>query len=392
MQRRTKLITIYLIFVFSTLAFADGGKEGHGGDIVDLLDHVWFFGDPVEYCISVSPDFPQPPEPLEAKVKIALTKWVAFLDTHGISQKTFHRDKNETRISTEFVLVDDCTNPHEQIEFVFGGTHPLLEKHKGRFNHSIGGSINWSSDPSRSPRQGGVVYIPAKSSQWPLLPNPFYLDQILLHEVGHIFGFPHDSVAIMSKNFAINQISGVGFLQPPEIEVNGWQFAPIPNVPIIFGDRNFKNYHVDRCLNLIIHLPAEIRNLVSDQTSNCASIHLTYLYSNDLRHYWNLQVVSHQRVLATMKGILNGPMTHPSAPHVVEINKFKLTLPFFLTAPTKEFPKIEYGGVSFSNELTGYFEIGSERVGAILDNRRNHKLKIFFPNSGIWWEVGGDWL
>ena len=191
------LFTFALAFLISNVALA--GTFTNGSDFTSDNENVWFLGlEPIEYCIERSPQFRIPHDRAREIVREAFADWRAFFIKYGLDQLKFEgiAKGRSLGIAIDAKEVAACTKPATQVRFLFGVDS--LESLDARRSHpsALALSIRGAYDHTTF-RNGGQLWF-RNWLDW----NETKLKHIVLHEIGHVFGMPHDSVYVMEKQAA----------------------------------------------------------------------------------------------------------------------------------------------------------------------------------------------
>lgn len=226
-----------------------GSWSGNGGGSVATKNNIWFLGEEtVDYCILRSEEYPLSMVDLQLMVRNGFAKWMQFFSEHGLKWKFFHDEKlgfldgKSRRMATEFNETV-CENPEEAVAnkklvFLFGLANPVVNLYRQMNDESqLGIAIRPTYD-HRTYRNGGYVWL-AESDSF----EPPIIEHVLLHELGHIFGMPHDSVFVMSRNISLYIQHRHTFQDNlfGHIETKNWPFFLRPGESVeLTSQKNFK--------------------------------------------------------------------------------------------------------------------------------------------------------
>lgn len=196
---------------------AQAGSGSHGGDTLASDDNPWALArrsGQVEYCIERDADYDFSNAELQDLIEESVSDWAVFFRKPWLNNGTFNRGAQGklTLMSFNFSYIENCNNPKDQITFIFGArrfekseaTALLLSSGYPSQNNMPGAAIPYSNE-----KIGGVVWVAKDDytigSFKPVANNSrkqrlLGVKHILLHELGHVFGMPHDSVFVMDSS------------------------------------------------------------------------------------------------------------------------------------------------------------------------------------------------
>lgn len=209
-------ITLADIRSFGQTPVPGGGWSGNGGDLNKGSDNPWFLGsEPVSYCILSTEDFPVNRTVLSDLVRDSFNLWKTFFQKYQMTQLSWppmvqpdeHKsitfpDRKQRKLSLNFTESHcdtpdtSVTLPENHLYFLFGVNTPLTDTWRQMNEESSLGMALRQSYNHHSYRNSGIVWVSPFSSD---IKRMFHL---ILHETGHIFGMPHDSVFVMSQDIA----------------------------------------------------------------------------------------------------------------------------------------------------------------------------------------------
>lgn len=176
-----------------------GGVSSNGGASLLDADNPWFLGDgSVTYCIN-SQNFSVNNVILESLVKNSIDDWVSTIkDLKGNEPKYNFPDGVKRGMSIQYTYQDSCSDT-TQLRFEFGSDRKASW---GPGYNKIGEALRTPIDLNNgnttgvvwiSPDMGQQRILQECDSYWSLLDkNP--LSNILMHELGHVFGFRHSTM------------------------------------------------------------------------------------------------------------------------------------------------------------------------------------------------------
>lgn len=172
---------------------ATAGIFTNGGDYSWESESAWFIGEaPVPYCVEINGDSPVTKEQAAHEVRRAIDSWKSFFKHRRLDRLVFTAlvRQTPTPISLNFVEVPACKEGEAHIRFIFGNRTEEIEKIRETYPHFVGLAYRNGFDHNTL-RNGGVVFI----DRWLTQDDRRY--HMILHELGHVFGFPHDSLPLM---------------------------------------------------------------------------------------------------------------------------------------------------------------------------------------------------
>lgn len=247
MKQAVKILSGCIIGLFlSTLGRADeGGWSGNGGEPLRMAENVWFIGqESIPYCVVASEDYPIPAVQLKSMVAEVLKQWFDFFKLYGIDGESKERlprprpfgplasPAKGISMATHFVEVDCTAATHfalERLRFQFGVSNAMIDAYRA-FNpeEPLGVAMKRSKDDGSY----GYVWIDSFSS------DALRVKHLLLHEIGHVLGMGHNSVAVMNEHIVDDlnpdpwRKDAVEFGQ---IETNAWPYRLRKDNPINLG-------------------------------------------------------------------------------------------------------------------------------------------------------------
>ena len=263
-----------------------GNWSGNGGGD-QTSDNVWYLGpQAVEYCIVRDPAYPLTEGELVPMVAASLNDWKHFFQRYGLDKKRFgtgpqkFHDGLPREMSLTFTPAV-CPDPESAVDekklvFLFGGSNAVVDLYKQLYDEGSAGVAIRKSYDHTTYRNGGFIWLDDFST------NPDAIRHMLLHEIGHVFGMPHDSVFVMSSNVRLytqsHEIFSEGLLG--SIETPSWPYrlrtGDVLDLNTGAGFR--KNASGDQCEageTPVKRLPAEVREAFSLQGESCTRITLT---------------------------------------------------------------------------------------------------------------------
>lgn len=205
-----KILSVLALITFSLAnAIENIGVESSGGTEDYVPNTAWFTDGnrQIRWCVLVDPDFGNTEEEVAAEVRMAFETWAKYLVTKrvfaGLSPKPFRQ------LNTKLASIEKCDGSQD-LKFYFGVSDLNVEKNKIRFRNPFAfvqqtvpfdGHTGWS--------QGFVWVGSAKrvpENELPPAHRKYYVQTVLLHEIGHIMGCEHVEGTVMTPKLS-NEIS-----------------------------------------------------------------------------------------------------------------------------------------------------------------------------------------
>lgn len=196
-----------------------GGSFAQGGDYHAENFNPWFLSSeknvkPITYCVRASKDYPGRTM-LNGLVQEAIKKWQDFFGNYGLNDYFFlinrQNQLKKWHLVTQFQEMPCESDP--EIQFLFDVNHPLLDIPREGPEAYIARAVRGPFDHETFRNKGVLWFAP--------FTNGYYddgvknIEHMILHELGHVFGFPHGSVAVMNEN-AANLVQSTRYVLPPE--------------------------------------------------------------------------------------------------------------------------------------------------------------------------------
>jgi hypothetical protein len=212
------LSAVASLFICST-SFADGGMTGGGGGLVRDRNNPWFLQNTsvAKYCVEVSTDqFSAKADLIQKSIDGAIRYWSEEYASAAIP--VFDTRIEPVRIATQDFRKVGCGDSPD-IVFQFGVMHPGQEKDIPHSEEFAGATIRTKYDPVNM-KGAGYIYISPDRGPWRFKGAPkdiqdFWsysegglLFNVLVHEMGHVFGLQHTHQSVMSERYIEKIMSG----------------------------------------------------------------------------------------------------------------------------------------------------------------------------------------
>ena len=221
-----KLLCLFVLslslIIVSPIAFA--GISTNGSVLTLEENNVWFLGSkPIEYCIENNNRVPT--TKIREIVRTSIRQWQQFFKKYELDKKEFQNlaGFRNLKVALQMHEVATCTKPSEQLRFLFGvetnEVFQALAKDEGALALATRGDYDHVTY-----RNGGQIYVGSFEN------DAVKIHQMVLHELGHIFGMAHDSVSVMDSRLAYQILERRS--PPPSfgvIETPRWPYRALAN-------------------------------------------------------------------------------------------------------------------------------------------------------------------
>jgi hypothetical protein len=199
------------LLITSTSALAGGMSSSGTGDIVTMEHNPWFIGDQrVAYCVQTSADISLDEPAAREEIKAAIADWTAMLRATRPQLLTWAAP------ATEFV--ETACSSATDLTFKIGVFDQDIEDD---LRHMAAQTIGYAQmrrfDWVSGRAQGDIWLVPdlgARRFTGDAVPRFWShagaLYSVVLHELGHIFGFRHGRQGFMAAGYPAEVVSGRG--------------------------------------------------------------------------------------------------------------------------------------------------------------------------------------
>jgi hypothetical protein len=248
-----------------------GGWHSSGGELFGDSKNPWFVSNTadVKYCVKVDrASVNATPETVRRLIGDALAYW------KNEFARTVRPTKGNVEIATQTFTEVDCALGIADLQFLVG--YGALDEEKTKYlerpEKYIGVTVRTDYDTVNLRGKGFVYlssdlgphsYMTSDLRQYTLVPEAWKMDTLLfyaiLHEMGHVFGFPHTGSGLMSEAFLeqlLNQNIYEAFLKQP-VESFLFPNANLDSCDLLTGpEKAWFGASLDaRCLRLAIAGP-----------------------------------------------------------------------------------------------------------------------------------------
>ncbi|MCX6116434.1 MAG: hypothetical protein NT027_02745, partial [Proteobacteria bacterium] len=371
------------------------GSANHGGGTSVDQNNPWFLGsDPIQYCIeSPSSDYPVSLSQLKLLIKSSIEDWQRFIAKYDFSNQ--HWSNAPFKLpppSSSFAEVSNCNPETEQLTFLFGKENKTTLQYGSKSEHLLGeatrGIYNYSTY-----RTGGTIKIKNFTS------DQKKLKHLILHEIGHVLGFAHDSVFVMDERIgdrlALNEFD----TYYGNIESPFWTYRISKSQDIRFFYMNnnlcsqFDKNGVT--FNTAGTLPQHVRSELGLLNSDCFTLSFKITEAVVVDPLAKTVKFKSRLVLA----VEGSPIKEFDS--VFEAIHHDQTLDGYdnrhisMTLPQKEWPGFQRAVLIGGRDLffedlpaTGFIGINGKIFSAAFSHKKGPALSISFPEQLKWWTLG----
>jgi hypothetical protein len=192
-----------------------GTITSSGGYLYGFETNPWFLQntEEVKYCIDMDEEnFGVSKEKARSAIKFAIDSWKSQLEK--VEYSLYGEDElkpwRRLRLGTQTFTEVSCADQSVSLNFQLGKLSPVQHAQVGDPRRYVAKVFETSYDEVNM-RGAGFIYLAPESG--PLRPdepnadehfwgdvNGFVLKYVLLHELGHVFGFSHSDNVIMAEN------------------------------------------------------------------------------------------------------------------------------------------------------------------------------------------------
>lgn len=204
MKFKNLLVTICMGLIISTptLAASQGGYSGGGGDLHEMnTNAAWFLGQtPITYCIQRSEKFVLAVPEIQKNFEASVTLWKSYIR----DRKIHAQEPQDRRLNLNFQYSGACTGT-ENLKIYLGVENSAVTTAKKKFEKPYAFAIRESYDLDKKMGKGFMWFAEAASiypkggSGFPNWHDPYTLQGIMTHELGHILGVGHVEDTIMEE-------------------------------------------------------------------------------------------------------------------------------------------------------------------------------------------------
>jgi hypothetical protein len=350
-----------------------GTTSSGGGELIQTNDMVWFFSSgPIPYCVERSADYAGTQEELESLVATAARKWESFLDRYQIPGHSYRNENHQplAPMARRFTAIGTCDSPSKQIRFRFGEPDELVRSANLQRTHlaaAVRGEYNFLTYQT-----GGTVWVSSTKYK-----TKERLLHVILHEMGHVLGFEHDSLPVMMREAVVNAALKDGFFERHygEIESSDWPYR-VESKRIEVSGRSFcheaglPEEERDR-YNWNRNLPSWLLSAAKLPPSGC---HRMILEMGDAEA-WSLHIEPRGGTPIELTGRRESTrLRRPGGPvflwnlHPYDLRRTSLD-------------------ETSAAEISGYFLVAGRKIGALLDSRQRPVLKLYdsAAEKTAWW-------
>lgn len=223
LNRNLALLFLALNTLLSLPANAGNWTGAGNSEFTTTERNPWFLGkERVTYCIEKSSDFSAPLELARTEITQAIQDWVRTLNLFRMSARL---PVGQGTDSSPYLDLDDISLEYQErapsangrcpvstdLVFYLGDTPPSSPQDTSSDHSLIATSARVRPNGAGSESAGFIWLSPDRNGAGFRSPqrklggywgNPTVLYNVLLHEMGHVFGFPHQKNTVMDPEFA----------------------------------------------------------------------------------------------------------------------------------------------------------------------------------------------
>lgn len=249
-------------FSLPNIVFAAGWISGGAGEITDE-GNPWFLGShkPIDYCVAVDPNFPLSTATVQKLIWESFREWKQVLQGYGLDRPDLigpFQDGEKRGLALNVRQVEKCDDPEHQLRFKIGIVDEEMEGFFKIHTRSIVGVAHRRDYDHQTFRTGGFIWVapqgwipqtqlrgslPEGVAGFPDWEQDNHFKTILLHEIGHVFGFPHLDYTIMREDIFEHLWVDLSSMEPielnREIETTAIRMSPFFSAEPLQGDSRF---------------------------------------------------------------------------------------------------------------------------------------------------------
>lgn len=210
-------ISILFFFLASGVANA-GGMISSGGEYITTEDNPWFIGNQtVNYCIEMAADaFSLPTATAQEQIESTLADWkstLAYFSPFPTGPDIL--DGLPHNLTFDFHRVEQCSSDTDLV-FYLGKTPPIVAetlKDMAQFTIAFARQTDFDDGTGRAhgivwvvADQGPSAYLGPRALQEGMWSTPGRFQNIVLHELGHVFGLTHSKFNLMRADFPASMV------------------------------------------------------------------------------------------------------------------------------------------------------------------------------------------
>jgi hypothetical protein len=204
MKYKNLLVTLSIgLSIFNPAFAASGGYSGGGGDLHEVgVDSAWYLGQgPVTYCIERSDKFIYSIPEIQKTFEAAANLWKSYIQDRRIH----FNEPLDHRLNLNFQYSGACTGL-ENLRIYLGVENSAVAAAKKKFERPYAFAIRESYDLDKKMGKGFMWFAetasiyPNGGSGFPNWHDPYTLQGMMTHEIGHILGVGHIDGTIMDAD------------------------------------------------------------------------------------------------------------------------------------------------------------------------------------------------
>jgi hypothetical protein len=382
----------WLLVLFLT-GFAEcslAGWSSNGADYARDQNNPWFLGtSQVKYCIRASTGHKLPVAELTAISQETISDWQTFFRKYGLD--VFHigdgnypltfLDGKPRPLDTNFVLVPDCHAEQGDIEIFFGLQNSIITDAIQQGGHHGAGLAVRSDYDHATFRNGGYVWIDDFSA------DRNKVKHMLLHEIGHVFGMKHNSVAVMDEKIAdwlfnpAYDTAGLGL-----IENSYWKYRLDNGESLQFFVSPVSKPKADAegyvSSSSILPSLRELMGIPAGSRFKADLIFLRFAAPLSI-YYYQLRINTHDNL--TPK-VFDLRLREASNQHYDQWAQGVYTK-WLDKNSNEKFDQVLLDLNLSPRTMIGSITVGAQNMAATLNLETGVELRVFEPTLGNWWEI-----
>lgn len=387
------IIAIFTI-THLTIGFSGDGSANHGGGLSVDQNNPWFLGsEPIQYCIeSPSSDYPVSLVELRNLIKSSIEDWQRFVVKYDMSNQHWSGSPIKLPLPNyNFVEVAGCNAVDKQLTFLFGKDNKTTLQYGSKSKHFIGEAVRGNYNYSTY-RTGGTIKIQKFTS------DQRKLKHLILHEIGHVLGFAHNSVFVMDERIADRLILNDIDTYYGNIESPFWTYRISKNQDIRFfyiNDKVCSQYDQKGvAFNSAGILPSHVRSEFGLSNSDCFSLSFKITEAVGVDAI-TMTVRFNAKLVLAIPGSQDKEFAAAfDAIHHDQWQDGYDNRHVSMTLPQAAWPGFQRAVLTGGRDLffedlpsTGFIKVNGKILSAVFAHKSGPTLRIAFPDQLKWWNL-----